>query len=390
MTDSLDILLVLRACAENYPPTVNQANLLAQHGLRVGMVDLSQSGVTPGLDPGVKRWQAHEAWNSKTEAPRSLFKRCANWLGFRQICQEAIRSHCPKVVLAYDILGSAVVPTRQALYRTIYHFHELPEVHSSMGLATKWALAKANRCAGEADLVVFSDKHRAESYQQTARLPIMPLVVMNCPLRTQTIPQSQLRALLRERGFADSKVVCYVGSIGLDKGIGEIAISMQDWPANSLFVLIGPSAQPVKDRIFSLAQEVGTADRVVFLGQKTHSEAMALAAGGDLGVALIQPTTRNWFYSAGAINKRFEYMSLGLPQVTNTGPGVAELIEKTDCGICVEPDSPSAIGRAINQLLGDDCMRQRMAGKCRQLHLEEFYYERQFKPVLEWIQETLS
>jgi len=390
VTDFLDILLVIRACAEHYPPTVNQANLLVRQRLKVGVVDLSQQGIVPCLGPAIRRWRAHSAWDSKMEPRRSLFKRCANWFRFHQTCRNVIRSERPRVVLAYDILGIAVIPPENQVYQAIYHFHELPEREAGMGVATRWALAKAGHSARKAGLVVFSDKHRAEFYRQSARLPATPLVAMNCPLRLNVVPESPLQTELRELGLAARQVVCYVGSIGLDKGIGETVFSMKYWPENSLFVLIGPSAQSVKDRILSMAQTVGAADRVIFLGQKPHSEAMALAAGADLGVALIQPTTRNWLYSAGAINKRFEYMSLGVPQVTNDGPGVRDLVEKRGCGLCVDPHSPEAIGQAIGRLLGSRDKLRDMAECSRRSHLEEFYYEWQFEPVISWIKRSLS
>lgn len=387
---SLDVLLVMRACTEQYPPTLNQGNLLASYGLPVGLLDLSHSAVSSTVNPVVRRWQPDSVWNSKTEPPRSFVTRCRNFLRFQQAYRRIISEESPKAVLAYDILGAAIVPPRQRAYRTIYHFHELPEREPGMRVGTRLSLAKARRRSRDADLIVFSDANRAACYKETAQLRTQPFVVMNCPMRVDTVPVSPLRALLQERGLADRKVVCYVGSIGLDKGIIEAVSSMRHWPEQSLLVLVGACSETVKERIFGAAKEVGAAEHVIFLGQKPHPEAMALAAGSDVGLALIQPTTRNWHFSAGAINKRFEYMSVGLPQVTNSGPGVSEIVEKTGCGICVDPNSPEAIGQAVRRLLEFADLRLQMAENSRRIHLAEFHYERQFEPVLQWIEKAVK
>ena len=104
-----------------------------------------------------------------------------------------------------------------------------------------------------------------------------------------------------------------------------------------------------------------------------------------MGLSLIQPNNESWRYSAGAINKRFEYMALGLPQVTTNGPGVSEIVEANQVGVCVEPRNPVAIGSAIRQLLDDAELRGRLSESARKQHLERFNYEIQFAEVSSWI-----
>ena len=384
---TLDVLTILRAPLERYPPSVNQVSLLARAGLQVGVVDLSGDAPAPELHPSIRRWRVHRSWNSKAEPPPPFLRRWVNWLKFAHASRSVIRGCRPRVVIAYDTLASVFVRPRPARYRTVYHFHELPEAEPAMGLGPRLALRGALRRSRHADLVVFPDRGRAEEYQRTAGLVAMPAVVMNCPARMESVPESPLSAELAQRGFLDRRVVCFVGSIGPDKGIQEAASSMQRWPDDSLLVLVGECSEATKRTILAASHSPG---RVVFLGYRPYLQALALAAGSHLGIALIQATTRNWLYSAGAINKRFEYMALGLPQVTNAGPGVAELVEQTGCGICADPRSPEAIGRAVCDLLNNGDLRQRMAANSRRWHLEKFNYERQFEPVLNWIQGAVN
>jgi hypothetical protein len=191
--------------------------------------------------------------------------------------------------------------------------------------------------------------------------------------------------LLEQKGFASGQIVCYVGSIGKNQGLPETAASMQHWPGDAVFVLIGPASEEVKRGIFSAAAAAGAANRVLLLGAKPHSEALALTAGATLGVSLIQPNSLNLIYSAGAVNKRFEYMAMGVPQVTNTGPGVPELIEHNHCGVCADPHSPEAIGAVVNRLLSNQALLREMGERGRKLHLECYNYQMQFQSILERI-----
>jgi glycosyltransferase involved in cell wall biosynthesis len=382
--DPLDILLVLRSCAEHYPPTVNQANLLAEAGLRVGVIDLSVPGAAEALSPAICRRRVHRMWNSKLEHPYPPWKRWAHWLRFRHACRQVIAGGRPSVVIAYDTLGSLFVPPAPARHRTVYHFHELSGPEDGEGFGPRRARERASQSSRNADLVVFSDAHRARIFQKRAGLRETPRVVMNCPRRMTRPPASPLRKKLAQSGHAGGPLVCYMGSIGDDQGLPEAARSMRYWPPDSKFVLIGAASESAQKAILAAAS-AGAADRVLFLGLHSHPEALALAAGADAGLALIQPNNESWLYSAGAINKRFEYMALGLPQVTNTGPGVAEIVEANQCGLCVDSKDPEAIGAAVGRLLQSAELRDRMGRSARDRHLSVYNYEMQFAGVADWI-----
>lgn len=386
--EKLDALLVLRSCAEHYPPTVNQANLLAAAGLRVGVIDLSFVGSVTALAPEIRRWRVHPMWNSKLEPPYPAWRRWSNWLRFRQTCRRVIRTTRPGVVIAYDTLGSLFVPPASGRFRTIYHFHELSGPEAGEGFGPRRARLQAAKNSRNADLVVFPDAQRARIFQARAGLTTPPSVVMNCPRRMTMVPPSPLRQRLEETGTAGGSLVCYLGSIGADQGLVEAARSLHHWPADARLVLIGGAANAMKKAILAAAAEVNAAGRLVFLGPHPHAAALALAAGADLGLALIQPNNESWRYSAGAINKRFEYMALGLPQVTNDGPGVPEIVGAGGdhgCGLCVDARDATAIGRAVHELLTSAELRRRMAANARTRHLEDLNYEQQFASVRDWI-----
>jgi glycosyltransferase involved in cell wall biosynthesis len=382
----LDVLLLIRARAELYPPTVNQANLLAGCGLKVGVIHLGSSGGTStALQSSIRQWHAHSAWNPSCE-PRPVFsKRWLNWFRFAWTCRSVIRASNPKVVVGYDPPACVQLRPASPRHRTVYHFHELPEVYPGMGFGPRMALRSVKHSTLGVDLVVFSDLMRARCYQEEARLPACPEVVMNCPVLLNAIPASPLRHVLAERQVHGNRIVCYLGCVGEHQGLPGAALGMRYWPTDSVLVLVGPYPQTVQEEILAGAHTAGTASRVVFLGPHPHVEALALAAGADLGLSLIQPHNKNRLYSAGAVNKRFEYMALGLPQLTNTGPGVADIVERNACGLCVDPNSPEEIGMSVRSLLCDQNRLRSMGEQGRKAHLDCYNYQVQFRPVQDWI-----
>jgi glycosyltransferase involved in cell wall biosynthesis len=324
-------------------------------------------------------------WNSKLEPPFSPWKRWFNWLRFDRACSRVIAQGQPRVIIAYDTLGSVFVPPAPGRYHTVYHFHELTGAEAGEGFGPRRARLKAAQSSRRADLVVFPDANRARIFQARAGLRSAPSVVMNCPRRTGAVPASPLRERLGKFKSLNVALVCYLGSIGADQGLLEAVRSMSHWPPESIFVLVGGASDFMRASILEGAASVNAAARVLFLGAHPHAEALSLAAGADLGLSLIQPNNESWLYSAGAINKRFEYMALGLPQVTNNGPGVSEIVEANRCGVCVDSRDSAAVGTAVRQLLETPELRRSQSQNARTRHLETYNYENQFSEVASWI-----
>ncbi len=76
-------------------------------------------------------------------------------------------------------------------------------------------------------------------------------------------------------------------------------------------------------------------------------------------------------------------MAVGVPQITDHGPGTPDLIENPGFGRCIAPTSPTEAADAVNRLLGDENARIAMGARARIAHLERFNYESEFRPVIE-------
>ena len=390
---SLDILAVIRAPLEQYPPSINQVALLAEASLRVGVVDCHHGDFVPHLFRGssaVERFRPCRHTQLYKEKLPNVFIRVWRHWAFQRGVARVLRQSKPKVVMAYDpngMFGAGRLWEKHAPPKLVWHFHELcsSTAKPAKGLSER-ATEFSCRHAAEADLVIYSDAGRAEIFARQAELKAHPKVVMNCPRLLAKVPEDHLAAKLAGRGMAGRPTVYFHGWVGPSRCIEATIRSMRWWPKTSVFVIVGPVAESYRGALVALGCEVGVAERMLFLGSVPYVEALQLAAGATVGCSLVaDQNDPNWTYSAGAINKRFEYMAVGLPQVANAGPGMREIIEERDCGVLADPTSPEAVGRTLAGLLEDSKLRRRMNENARKAHLSHFNYDYQFGSVLNQI-----
>lgn len=393
-----DVCLVMRAPLSRYPPSLYQAALLREIGYRVCVLDVEDGGHAAGtLAEGVSHhvlarrlypWGGLRHLNILTSwYSRLLFNR--NLAHFLLQC-------APRLVIAYEppaIASVSWLARRKQLQgvRKIWHFHEYPVVPSCWRPGSRadalCALGHVNR----ADLVVFPDRGRLEQVSKTISFRTEPMVVMNCPRRMAEVPIPTLRPFLKERGITPSeRLVAYFGSVGGDRGLLTTIQGINRWPENASLVLVGPITNAFLKEVGQVAQRFKVADRVHAVGAAPASGLLALQVGADVALTILEPLTMHTRYCAGASNKRFEAMAVGVPQVSDRLYGVPELVEKSGAGVCVPHDDTQAIGEAIRSLLTNPQLRSAMGAKARSAHLQSLNYETQFGPVMERIRDWLG
>ncbi|HEY1769792.1 MAG TPA: glycosyltransferase [Chthoniobacterales bacterium] len=213
---------------------------------------------------------------------------------------------------------------------------------------------------------------------------------MNCPRRLLTIPSSKLQNWLADQSIAYSRVVHYQGNVAPRKNLENIIRSMRHWPTDAIFVLVGRGSDTFISSLKKLATELAVETRLVFTGRVNYTDLFAGTAGASVGVTLLESRYPNWRWAAGASNKRFEYLALGIPQVTNPGPGIKELFTNEGVALSVDPSKPDDIGTAINKYLSNSELSSQASIRARRLHLSEYNYERQFEPVMGWIDAQIT
>lgn len=148
--------------------------------------------------------------------------------------------------------------------------------------------------------------------------------------------------------------VAYVGSIATIRGIREIVAAMEFCRPEIKLNLVGEFAEKqVKAEVLTFP---GWA-KVNEVGFLSRSEVKRVLGRSMAGIVTFLPEPN---HIDAQPNKMFEYMSAGLPVVGSNFPLWRQIIEGSDCGICVDPLNPREIGAAINHLVDNPDIARRM------------------------------
>ena len=166
--------------------------------------------------------------------------------------------------------------------------------------------------------------------------------------------------------------------LGIDPGapaIGAVAVLR---PQKALDVLVRAAAEllpehpglrvliagegPERERLESLAAELGVAEAVTLLGLRSDVPDVLAA----LDVAVVSSSFE------GTPLAVLEYMDAGLPVVSTRVGGVPDLIDDGEHGLLVEPGDPAALASAIGALLRDPERARRMGRAGRERRRSEF------------------
>ncbi|QDV59321.1 glycosyltransferase [Rosistilla oblonga] len=392
-----DVVVVIRAPLEQYPPSLNQVALLSRAGFRVTVVDTYHEDYKRyqfAPQDKIERIHAVEHTQNHKQTAPPRWERIRRAISFRRCVRRTIANRKPAVVIAYDpnaMIAVGKIWQKQDAPKLIWHYHELflPE-QSGGGFFTKRAVQFAANNCQHTDLVVFPDRARSRVYKEKTNRDFNELIVMNCPARLDNLPNNRLGPRLAELNVpTNTKVVFFQGWIGPSRCFEAIVESMKRWPTDSVLVLIGPVSDQYRISLQDLGDQVGVGSRIFFLGTVPYQELMSWTVGADLGLAIVSDSVEkdlSWKFSAGAVNKRFEYMAVGVPQIANQGPGMQEIIEDTGVGRLVDPNSPQEIGTEICELLSHEGECEQVSVRARSVHESKYCYERQFQPLLDRVQ----
>jgi hypothetical protein len=166
------------------------------------------------------------------------------------------------------------------------------------------------------------------------------------------LPDREARTKARKRlGISeDSKVVCYLGSLGTWYMPSEMLDFFRVYSnrhEGARFLIITPDAPaPIR----AAARARGVAPESLVITPATREEVPALMSAADIGLFFIRPVSSK---AASSPTKMGEILALGLPTVANEGIGdVARILEATGTGVAVSSFDDPSYQRAIETVEG--------------------------------------
>jgi glycosyltransferase involved in cell wall biosynthesis len=154
-------------------------------------------------------------------------------------------------------------------------------------------------------------------------------------------------------------VIAYAGHLYAWKGVDVLLQALARLPNARGLIVGGHAAEPDLARVQDLASQLGIRDRVTFTGMVEPAR-----VGGHLAAARILALPN----PASAISthftsplKLFEYMAAGRPIVASDLPSIREVLADRRNALLVEPGHAAALADAIQQLIADDGLANRLA-----------------------------
>jgi glycosyltransferase involved in cell wall biosynthesis len=171
------------------------------------------------------------------------------------------------------------------------------------------------------------------------------------------VPESvvtRAQAIRQEAG--GRPIVLFVGRLVRYKGVDVLLEAMRGVSAAALLVGNGPE----RGALERIAEDTAVADRVKFLGEVSQDELAALYRACDLFV--LPSVTRQEAFGVVQI----EAMACGKPVIsTNLGTGSGWVNQDGETGFVVPPRDAAALRGAIQRLLADRMLRERMGAAAR-------------------------
>ena len=225
--------------------------------------------------------------------------------------------------------------------------------------------------------VVTVNQSLAETLAAWHAVP-MPAVVMNCPFAPASGDTAAIR-MTSPQGISNGRVarVIYQGIFWRDRGLEEL-IRSAAWYESAELYLRGYGE--LETTLRALVKAEGLEGRVHFLPPVEPGQLVEKLAGFDIGVVPYRATNLN--NRLCLPNKICEYLQAGLALAVSALPELERVVKETGVGELFDPEQPSDIARAINDLTRDHGRLADLQAQARLVGREQYTWEARSEPVL--------
>jgi glycosyltransferase involved in cell wall biosynthesis len=154
-------------------------------------------------------------------------------------------------------------------------------------------------------------------------------------------------------------ILLYQGALNEGRGIETALEALQYLPDVQLW-LAGEG--DLSDALRHRSEVLGLGDRVRFLGFVKPAELPGYTAQAWLGINLLENKGLSYYHSLA--NKFFDYIQAGVPVLTMNFPEYRALNTQWEVGVLLDELQPETVANAINKLLIDKGLYQRLQENC--------------------------
>ena len=154
----------------------------------------------------------------------------------------------------------------------------------------------------------------------------------------------------------DTPILLYQGGIQEGRGLDKLLMAVKDF-TDGVVLLVGDGK--LKPQLERYVKEEGLGSRVRFMDKVPYEKLFGITVNAYLGFQVLNNTCFN-HYSADS-NKLFEYMMCSIPVIACRMPEIERIVCREQCGLVVDEEDPKAIAEAVNKLLVDRELRERLS-----------------------------
>jgi glycosyltransferase involved in cell wall biosynthesis len=205
--------------------------------------------------------------------------------------------------------------------------------------------------------------------------------------RLAVVPDGVRQPASKPTALPAEPIVAYAGHLYAWKGVDVLLHAIALLPEASGLIIGGHAAEPDIARLRQLAQQLGISDRVTFTGMVEPAR-VAEHLGGARILVLPNPESAISTLFTSPL-KLFEYMAAGRAIVASDLPSIREVLTGGRNALLVTPGDPAALAAAIQTLINDRDLAQRLAHTARE-DVEQYTWPRRAERLEQLFDEVLA
>ena len=369
---------------------MREASALVKEGFAVSVIDVERqqtcSIVEDFGDIRVKHL-VKPHWYIPTRMPWRLLRSAEKFI----VCTSTMIGVPAEIYHAHDVnaLPACYIAAMLRRKPLIFDAHELPlyeldhlRWHWLSALLRRLLAGMLSHCAGTITVSSpIAQEIRTRYHAQEISL------VRNVPVYQAVSKSNRLRQHL---GLGpEIRIALYQGNLQPDRGLHHLIRAAAFLKRDTVIVLMGRGIGTTLTQLEALIDSEGVTDRVKVLPPVPYEELLDWTASADIGLIIYSPN-QSLNVQMCLPNKLFEYLMAGLPVLATPLDAVADILNTYDVGQIVSSLAPADIAAAINAMLRDQSVLERMHRNALDAVQHDLCWEEERQQLIDLYQSILA